>query len=211
MRFREVQRLLIIVPVTAALLIVAYFWLKPASCDSIFEQTAPRLESKLEILKSQAKLVIGPEQVQALTDSSQKVGLHLKACCIFQMNGHMSAVALQSCIDGAKNYETRIAQVTDLVGQAQAAREQGKTQLENERVAQAKQATEAASDAARHLQEVVAGISAGDEPPPLDAKKTILPLAPPAISPLKSTILPLKPTILPLKATIVPAGRSPPG
>jgi hypothetical protein len=204
MKVRKGQTLGISVTITAGLVIAAYLiWPRPR-CDSIFEQTAPSVEVKLQFIKTIGDLVIGREQVQALAESSQKVGLHLKACCIFEMNGHMNAVQRQTCIDGAKNYETRIAQVTDLVGKAQTAREQGNTQLANERAAEARQATGAVSDAARHLQEVVAGISAVDEPLPSDVKKTILPLAPPAISPLK-------PTILPLKATIVPAGRSPPG
>ena len=203
------QRLSIFIPVTAGLILIAYFIYRPVidlltPCDSIFEQTAPRVDAKVQFIKTSGELVIGPEQVQKLAESSQKIGLHLKACCIMQKRAHMSAEQLQTCIDGAKNYVTRIVQMANLVGEAQAAREQGNAQLANERAAQATQLTGAVSAAERHLQEVVNGISAGDQPLPSGAKATILPFAAPSI-------LPLKATVLPLKATVVPAGRSPPG
>jgi hypothetical protein len=88
------------------------------------------------------------------------------------------------------------AQVANLIGDAQTARDTGNTQLANERASQANQAIETASAAERQLQEGTRPY----EPVPPGAKATILPLSAPSI-------LQLNATILPLKATIVPAGR----
>ena len=57
------------------------FW-QGDSCAGILQQTAPRLETHLEIIKNKGAVEVGHEQIQKLSDSAQKVGLHLKTCCI---------------------------------------------------------------------------------------------------------------------------------
>jgi hypothetical protein len=82
---------------------------------------------------------LGTEKVQELTDSSQKVGLHLKSCCIAQQAKALDAEQLQVCMTGAKDYQTQIIQVATNIKEATAAEEQQKPEL-------AKQKTEAAKE-----------------------------------------------------------------
>lgn len=198
------RRLRVIMPIAAGLILIAYFTYGPLvnllrPCDSIFEQTGPRVEAKLQFIKTKGSVVIGPERVEKLAESAQLVGVHLKACCIMQSSTHMTAEQLQTCIDGAKTYEAHIVRAANLIGEAQTARDEGNTQLANERMTQASQAAERAAAAERELQEGTRPY----EPVAPGAEAAILPLAAPSI-------LPLKATILPLKATIVPAARSAP-
>jgi hypothetical protein len=123
-------------------LVVAWFLydrMRPA-CDSIFEQTTPKLAGKLDIIKTKGEILIGREKVQELAESSQKVALHLKTCCIAQLRAGMSVDQFQGCVGGAKDYETKIAQVSDMLNEAQAAKDQGKIQLAEQKTADANQA-----------------------------------------------------------------------
>jgi hypothetical protein len=149
------------------ILVIGYFvydLLRPA-CDSIFEQTATRVSAKLQILRTPEELSIGREQVQALSDSSQKVALHLKACCVAQIDSHISPAQLQTCIAGAKDYEASVNQASDALQAARAAHAQGNDALAAEKTAQATQAAGAASGAAANLQKVAADVSSAPPPP----------------------------------------------
>ena len=134
---------------TAAVLVLVIAWflydrMRP-QCDTIFEQTTAKLGGKVDIIKTKGELVIGREKVQELAESSQKVALHLKTCCIAQQRAGMNAEQFQGCINGAKDYEMKITQVTNIINQAQAAKEQGNTQLAEQKTAEAKQAAGAAT------------------------------------------------------------------
>jgi hypothetical protein len=139
-----------LIVVTVAVLVVVIVWfvfervLRP-QCDSIFEQTTTKLSGKLDFIKTNGELVIGGEKVQELAESSQKIALHLKTCCIAQQGGSMNAEQFQGCINGAKGYETKISQVTNIINEAQAAKEQGNPQLIEQKAAEAKEAAGAAT------------------------------------------------------------------
>jgi hypothetical protein len=45
---------------------------RPNPCDSIFEQTAPELQTSLAQLKTKGDLVIGRDKIQDLAESAQK-------------------------------------------------------------------------------------------------------------------------------------------
>jgi hypothetical protein len=138
---------LMIVAAAAILLVVIYFVYQGfgrSRCDSIFEQTADRLRGNLEFIKVKGELVLGREKVQDLTEGSQKVALHLKTCCIAEQAGTMNADQFQVCINGAKDYETKIVQVVININEAKAAEEQQKPELAKQRT---EQATEAATEA----------------------------------------------------------------
>lgn len=138
---------LIIVAATAVLLVIIYLvYQSPrrSKCDSIFEQTTDRLRGNLEIIKIKGELVLGREKVQELTEGSQKVALHLKTCCIAQVAGTMNADQFQVCMNGAKDYETKIVQVATNIEEVKVAEEQQKPELAMQKT---EQATEAASQA----------------------------------------------------------------
>ena len=135
---------LIIVAATALLLAIIYFVYRifgPSKCDSIFQQTADSVHVSVEAIKIKGKLALGQQQVQELTDASQKVAIHLKTCCIAQEARALNADQFQACMSGAKDYQTQIIQVANNIKEAEAAKQQQKPEL-------AKQKAEAAKEAA---------------------------------------------------------------
>jgi hypothetical protein len=138
---------LILVAATVVLLILmwlVYRTLVHSKCDSIFEQTADRVRADLEFIKIKGELALGQEKVQELTEASQKVGLHLKSCCIAQQAGILNADQFQVCMSGAKDYQNQIIQVVANIKEANAAEEQRKPEL-------ARQKTDAAKEAASKI------------------------------------------------------------
>lgn len=141
------QKPLAILAVTGLMLVIAYLIydrIRPR-CDSIFEQTATKLGGNLEFIKTKGELFVGREKVQELAEGPQKVALHLKACCVAQQSSKMGPEQIQGCINGAKDYESKILQVTTIIHEAQAAKDQGNQQLVDQKSAQAKEAVSAAS------------------------------------------------------------------
>jgi len=135
---------LIILAATVVLLTLVWLFRPHPECDSIFEQTADKVQANLDFIKVKGKLVLGSERVQDLTDASQKVALHLKSCCIAQQTGKLTADQFQVCISGAKDYQTQIIQVATNIKEADAAEKQQKPEL-------AKQKTDAAKAAASEV------------------------------------------------------------
>ena len=143
--------LLVATPIVLALIYYGYQGASRTRCDGIFEQTADRLQANLELIKNKGGLVLGREKVQELTDSSQKVALHLKTCCVAQQSGAMNAEQLGSCINGAKDYETKIVQVSTAISEASAAQTQGNAPLVQQKTEQARQVATEAAIAAKTL------------------------------------------------------------
>jgi len=135
---------LIILAATVVLLTLVWLFRPHPKCDSIFEQTADKVQANLDFIKVKGKLVLGSERVQDLTDASQKVAHHLKSCCIAQQTGKLTADQFQVCISGAKDYQTQIIQVATNIKEADAAEKQQKPEL-------AKQKTDAAKAAASEV------------------------------------------------------------
>ena len=160
------QMRLLIIGVTVIVVVIAYLVLagRRTECDTIFEQTATRVGGNIEVIKNKGQFFLGREQVQALTDSSQKVGLHLKSCCLSQQTGNMTPDQFQNCVDGAKDYETKILQVTNLINEAQSAKEQGNTQLEEQKSVQAREVVIAATSSGSELGKVAANLSTVRQP-----------------------------------------------
>lgn len=159
-RAKKAQLPLIIFASAIPVVVIAYFaydLLRPA-CDSIFEQTATKISATVELFKNKEKLQVGREQVQALTESSTNIAVYLKACCVAQISGHISADQLRTCMDGAKNYEANVVQASSSLHDAQLAHEQGNTQLESQKTAEANQSVTAASNSAGRLEKVAAGL-----------------------------------------------------
>jgi hypothetical protein len=162
------QKALAIVAVTGVVLVIAYFIydrMRPR-CDSIFEQTTTRLGANLEFIKTKGELFVGREKVQELAEGSQKVALHLKTCCVAQQSGNMSPEQFQGCMNGAKDYESKILQVTTIIGEAQAAKDQDNQQLVAQKTAQAREAVSAASSTVSELGKVAATIAPAPKPAP---------------------------------------------
>jgi hypothetical protein len=150
-----------IVALTIVLLVFAYLiydHFRP-QCDSIFEQTSTRVGGNLEVIKSKGELFVGREKIQELSEGSQKVALHLKTCCVAQHSGILTPEQFQGCMIGAKDYESKVLQVSSIISEAQVAKEQGNLQLVDQRTAQAREVVGAASQTVSQLGNVAATIA----------------------------------------------------
>ena len=144
------------VAIIAVVIVVLAFFLYDRGrpdCDGLFEQTTARLSGRMEIIRNQGDLVIGREKVQELSDTSQKVALHLKFCCLAQHKGAIvGGEALERCAAGAKDYESnivkgyenKIVQVAASIRDAQSAKDLGNAELAEKKVSVAKAAAAAA-------------------------------------------------------------------
>jgi len=154
---------LIIVAATAVLLALIYFVYQGtgrSKCDSIFEQTADRLSGNLKFINITGELALGRETVQKLTEGSQKVALHLKTCCIAERAGTLNADQFQVCMNGAKEYETKVVQVVTNIKEAKAAEEQQKPDLAREKTEQARKTANEAIDSGKNLAKTTESLAA---------------------------------------------------
>jgi hypothetical protein len=146
---------LLVLAATAVLLTIIYFvyrgFLPHSKCESIFEQTTDQLRGNLDVVKMNGDLVLGREKVQDLTESSQKVALHLKTCCIALEAGAMNADQFQVCISGAKDYETKFVQVATNIKEVKAAEEQQKPEIAKQKTEQSKEAANEAISTEKEL------------------------------------------------------------
>lgn len=142
---------LVIAVAFGVLAVVALFiyFTRPGPCDSIFEQTAPNLAITLQHLKTKGGMVIGRDKVQDLAESSQRIGILCKTCCIAQQSGRINGAQFQDCLNTTRSYETKLVEVASNVDAANSARQQGQLQLVSEKT---QQATLAASAAAGEAQ-----------------------------------------------------------
>ncbi len=116
-------------------IILIIFW-PCSSCAGIFKQTAPSLETHLEIIKNRGAFVIGHEQIQELPESAQKVGLHLKTCCSVLDGGKLNPTQFQQCIEIASAYDQQIALVAQQVTDVTEAMEKGDNDLLQDKTSQ---------------------------------------------------------------------------
>jgi hypothetical protein len=133
---------LIVIAATVCLLTLMWFVYRSlgrSRCDSIFEQTADRVQADLKFIKVKGGVTLGAEKVQELTDSSQKVGIHLKSCCIAQQSKILNADQFQVCMRGAKDYQAQIIQVATNIKEAIAAEEEKKPELARQKTEEAKE------------------------------------------------------------------------
>jgi hypothetical protein len=156
---------LIVIAATVCLLTLMWFvyrGLGRSRCDSIFEQTADRVQADLDFIKVKGGVTLGTEKVQELTDSSQKVGLHLKSCCIAQQAKALNADQLQVCMSGAKDYQTQIIQVATNIKEATAAEEQQKPELAKQKAEAAKEGVSKVGNTAKTLGKLTEALPASD-------------------------------------------------
>jgi hypothetical protein len=154
------QRALLVgvaVAALAALSTLVILW-PHGSCDGIFRQTAPKLEAHLEIIKQKGALAVSQEQIQVLSESAQKVGLHLKTCCSVLDRGKLDPKQFQQCIDKASAYDRQIAFAAQQVTEAAEARERGASAIVQEKIPTIDQAIRTATSDAENFARQVAQI-----------------------------------------------------
>jgi hypothetical protein len=130
-----------------------------SSCQGIFEQTAPRLEANIELIKSKGGLAVSQETVQELTEGAQKVGLHLKTCCGVLEGGKLNPDQFQQCVARASEYDRKIAETAHQVDAAAAAQARGQTAVVEQQRAQIEQNLQSAASEVSALGRQVAQLS----------------------------------------------------
>jgi hypothetical protein len=117
---------------------------RPGPCASIMEQTSQKLNLSLDVIKAKGALVIGGEKVQDVSDGARKVGEHLTACCQTQHSEPpLPPDQYLACVNGAKNYEAKIVQVSNVIIEAEKAKQEGKLEVAEQKAAEAKSAVAA--------------------------------------------------------------------
>lgn len=122
----SIQKTTLIATAIVAVAGVSYLVVAPGgdSCGTIFEQTAPRLQANLDIIQNKGQIAVSRETIQELSDSAQRVGLHLKTCCTVLQGGQLDSAQFQQCVDGAAEYDRQVATVAQqVVAAEQAAQE----------------------------------------------------------------------------------------
>lgn len=140
-----------------AVLTILVPWLRN-SCGGIFEQTAPKVKVNLAIIKSTGAATVGQEKIQELSESAQKVSLHLKTCCKVLEHGKLGAGQFQQCIDTASAYDRQIAFVAQQMAEVAEAQEKGATDVLQERTASIDEAITTATSRAENFARQVAQI-----------------------------------------------------
>ncbi len=128
------------------------------SCDGIFEQTAPKLRVHLEIIKNTGAATVGQEKIQDLSESAQKVGLHLKTCCKILEHGELDPARFQRCIDTASDYDRQIALVAQQVTAFAQVQEKGATDVLQKKAGSIDEAIKTATSHAEKFGHEVANI-----------------------------------------------------
>jgi hypothetical protein len=136
---------------------ISAFFHRPGPCASIMDQTTQKLNFSVDVIKAKGALVIGGEKVQDVSEGARKVGEHLTACCIAQHGDPpLPPDQYLACINGAKDYEAKIIQITNTIKEAETAKQQGNTQLAEQKVEEAKAIVVASTNIERDLGKLAA-------------------------------------------------------
>lgn len=93
------------------------------SCGSIFEQTAPQLGAKLELIKNKGEVFIGKQKINELTERTQMMALNLKTCCIVLDGGKLSGDEFLKCKDSVASFERDVERISQSVDEAEQAKQ----------------------------------------------------------------------------------------
>jgi hypothetical protein len=147
----------------AGLIVVSIFIIKLiieifSPCSGIFEQTAPKAEVSLETIKNKGAIAVSQAKIQELSDEAQKVGMHLKTCCIVRHNEELDATQFQQCMDKASGYEKQITLTAQQVEEAAELIERGAVEVPPEMSTRINQSIQAAANYSESLARQVAAI-----------------------------------------------------
>ena len=138
----------------------------PRPCDGIFQQTAPKVEANLKIIENEGAFAVSRAQIQKLSESAQKVGLHLKTCCTVLDGGKLDSTQFQQCIDNASGYEKHLGRVAQQVKETIKAKNSGATEIVEAKKSDINQAIETATSNAESF------VTEQVTPPPLPLPKS---------------------------------------
>ena len=129
---------IILASIIAFVVIVSliFNYLQNSPCNTIFEQTASQLKSKIKFIKAEGEISIGNKKIQDLTEASQLTALNLKTCCIVFHTGQLDSEQFLQCKDSAKKYDAKIENVMVQLDEIKKARETGNKAVIQEKIRQ---------------------------------------------------------------------------
>lgn len=87
-------------------------------CETIYQQSAVGLTTKISFLETEGELQIGRRKIQELGDRAQAVALNLKTCCTVLDAGKLDAEEFLQCKAKGRDYDERIEELVALVKKA---------------------------------------------------------------------------------------------
>jgi hypothetical protein len=144
---------LITLAIVAGLLSIGYFAYSKRStpCDGIIKEALPDFASKVDAFRASGEWVIGKDKMQKVDKDSQEVVTLFKACCVAQHNGSMKPEQYQACLSGAKDFETKIEQMTGIVDEAELDMQEGKLHEMDDKITEAETAADGLAGMVRDL------------------------------------------------------------
>ena len=155
-------------------------------CETIYEQTATRLGTKVEFLQSKGEIHVGKEQLQALPEAAQVMALNLKTCCVVLNEGKLDADEFLQCRTAAQNYESKIDSAVEIVEEAAKLQRSNETEAYARSLLQLREtlehATEVSTSLGQQINSIVASQTNGNTSPlnSIVAKQTDGNVSPPA-------------------------------
>ncbi len=128
-------------------------------CESIFEDTATNIKADVAFIKTRGAVIIGKEKLRELDEKSNQLGLTLKACCI------AAPTEFLKCKEEGSQQEARLAQIKTFVEEAQTAQTQGRTEVVQQKSAEANRAVEEVNSKTEGFVERVAQLQAASHRP----------------------------------------------
>lgn len=155
----------------AGLLIIAYFafGIHGSTCRGALEEAVPELKASLAEFKDSAEWVIGPEKMQQIEKQAEELGSLLENCCESRQRGAMNEERYQRCVDGAKAFAAKIAEITKNVHEAETDMQEGRLHAMDDKVTEAQANADAIADIVRGIEAsgpAETGAAAGDQAKP---------------------------------------------
>ncbi|HET6375278.1 MAG TPA: hypothetical protein VFF88_04450 [Methylocella sp.] len=146
----------------AGLLIIAYFafGIRGRACRGALEEAVPELKASLVELKDNAEWVIGPEKIQQIEKQAEELGSFLESCCESRQRGAMNEERYQRCVDGAKAFAAKIAEITKNAQEAETDMQEGRLHAMDDKVTEAQANADATADIVRSLATATGGNAA---------------------------------------------------
>ena len=122
------KKVSIVAVAVLALIVIGYliytnFFLKSNPCASIFDQTTDSLEEQTNILRKKGDVILGRDQIQKLSDQSDRITADLKTCCILFHDDKIDFNEFLKCQDDFNHYKRDINRLAHLVSEAQGGRQ----------------------------------------------------------------------------------------
>jgi DNA repair ATPase RecN len=146
----------------AGLLIIAYFafGIRGSSCRGALEEAVPELKASLAELKDSAEWVVGPEKMQQIEKHAEELATLLESCCESRQRGVMNEERYQRCVDGAKAFAAKIAEIIKNAQEAETDMQEGRLHAMDDKVTEAQANADAAADFVRGLATAIGGDAA---------------------------------------------------